>query len=597
MQKLARHIIAGLMTVVVILAAPAPAISSTTSADELARRLATTWLGLQNRDGVFFEFLFAVDGYYGRYGNGMLGAAMLRQGIRRGDAAMQEAGLKAITRQLRAEPYFKSPSVFSHLAVADAFRMAERHLADHPDWPTHRERWAQFLAAVKSVWFSSKRPYFNKYLVEALAQLELVSTGLSSTQQQAVLANPDSARRQAIDLINRKLVAFWRKHRGTVGGRGVLILSDPPLNPLAYHAMSAAMLARVLDHLGGQASPLAWRVLGEVLNASVVLTAPDGDLAYFGRSSEQSWALALTAYAATVAAESPQLPGGWRATYRALAQRAIQRLATYPIGRWGMWIVPSMGEDAEKARQALDGYASMVAYNGLTLIALEWMLQRQPKELRAGKLPGDRNGAWRLPAGHSDFAVVRSKNLWVAVKRRASTVKDRRYDFGPAVLKHRTSSGWVDALPLREKTTPGYRPFGPALHLHGRTGYAFGERVSVRGRNTVMVRGGFRTRTGRWLRRGITFRYRLERCALRLSFAARRDDRYTYAELLGGPVVRQVAGAGDRLLTLTLNQPVRVTVRRGRASADRARTTRAVLRFVSKRNRQVQVVYRVRGCR
>ena len=69
--------------------------------------------------------------------------------------------------------------------------------------------------------------------------------------------------------------------------------------------------------------------------------APDGDLAYFGRSQGQSWALALGALAAARAAAAGPCDRRARA-FQAVADRALGRLAArHPIGPGGMAIVPS----------------------------------------------------------------------------------------------------------------------------------------------------------------------------------------------------------------------------------------------------------------
>ena len=129
-----------------------------------------------------------------------------------------------------------------------------------------------------------------------------------------------------------------------VGGERTFVLSDPPDDPLAYQGLSLRLLRT--RHLAArrQASPAAKRTLREIGNASLWLTAPDGDLAYFGPQP-----------GAGVGARRDRLrrrgrPPGWptttprsRAASARSPQRALERLRdVYGVGRFGLNITPGV---------------------------------------------------------------------------------------------------------------------------------------------------------------------------------------------------------------------------------------------------------------
>src|SRR5205823_6019968 len=155
-----------------------------------------------------------------------------------------------------------SPSVFENMALAASYNLARRELPNDAAFAAVRPVLERALRAIRPVWSGSDHHYFNKYLVEAVAWLELVRTGLHSSE----------------------------------------------------------------------------------------LTGPDGDLAYYGRSQEEAWALGLTAYGAEVAVDGASEDQARR--YRALAVRAMQRLSdSYPVGPEGLWITPATAQNLKAARR------------------------------------------------------------------------------------------------------------------------------------------------------------------------------------------------------------------------------------------------------
>ena len=261
--------------------------------------------------------------------------------------------------------------------------------------------------------------------------------------------------------------------------------------------------------------------------------APDGDLAYFGRSQGQSWALALGALAAGRAASAGGCDRRARA-FQGVAGRALGRLAArHPIGAGGMAIVPAA--DGPATVPAIDDYASEVVYNGLTLTALGWAADTPASGCRAGRILADRaRGGARLPFEDARFATLRRGRVWMAVKQ-SSQPPDGRAAFGIRALKFRTSGGdWIDLVPAApEAAGAPAGTFGPALRLRsGALARPIGTEVEVR-RGRIVVRGGWASR-GRWIRRHVTFRYAPTARGARITLPTRKGDRVVYSALTAG---------------------------------------------------------------
>jgi hypothetical protein len=65
---------------------------------------------------------------------------------------------------------------------------------------------------------------------------------------------------------------------------------------------------------------------------------------------------------------------------------------------------------------------------------------------------------------------------------------------------------------------------GPVLDVNGTRYLAHGTSIAVRPDGVVLVRGGFQNQEGKFLRRGVTFRFAPVRGGVRMSFPLRRGD-------------------------------------------------------------------------
>src|SRR5438876_722994 len=85
-----------------------------------------------------------------------------------------------------------------------------------------------------------------------------------------------------------------------------------------------------------EAIPAAREVMRRAARALWTVASPDGSVSYYGRSQDQSWTLAMTAYGADVTAALPGTSATDSARFHALADRALTRLRDdYAGGAYG----------------------------------------------------------------------------------------------------------------------------------------------------------------------------------------------------------------------------------------------------------------------
>lgn len=532
-------------------------------------QMAAPWLAHQRGDGGFH------GGWIGdgsAYGDSMLGYGLLQAGLQTGDRDMQTAGLRALGYAARRAIRRGSRSAFENLALAGGFNLARVSLPRDPEFQRVRPAWTRALRRIRARWSTSGRRYFNKYLVEAVATLELAKTGLRSSVRGSVLSDRWGARRRAAHFVNRQLAASRALFRtASTRGRASLVLSDPPWNPIAYHALSLGMLGRAVDLLGRNASPHARATLRRVAYASWGLMAPDGDVAYYGRSQEQAWALGLTAFGARTAARFA--PPAGAARLAAVARRALERLAiAHPIGSRGIAITPALADDPVAGWRGLDGYANRTGYAGLSLVAANWAVGAASGPAR-GRIASDRVTAHVVGSGAARLAVVRRGPVWFAVKQSRTAITDLRYDFGLVAMKAAAPgpSGWRDVVQPRPYVRGRNVTAGPVLHRRGRVGYPVGTSISAGRGGWVTVRGGYQTAGGAWLR-AATFRFRASGRCVAISFRLHRGERVAFSTFLSGLERRSARGFNGGGARVTLRpRATRTTVARGYASGAAAR--------------------------
>jgi hypothetical protein len=395
------------------------------------------------------------------------------------------------------------------------------------------------------------RCYSNLKLVDALAVLAITGAGVASPDPAARLGNPAVARATAAAVVNQRIPQVVdHAVRALIDGGpiGGTVLSDPPEDPLAYHALSTFMLGEAVAQLGPAASPAVLRARREALDALSVLVAPDGDASYLGRGQAQVWVPALTAAAlAGGARDEAALHPKRAARYLGAAKRAIDRLrALYP-GPQGLQLVP--GAALRATAEGIDAYAHTIAYNGLTLFGLNAALDALGPIAAVPLGAPAADGRLSVQDEHATgLGVLASGRVWLAVHKTATNPGDLRQDFGWLALKRRTPLGWVDLLAPRPLTLVTPDSGGPALMHLGRpirpTG--FGLRVQS---GRISVNAGYVV--NRRVIRRVRIVWRLSRHGAVLSLrGARPGDRFRMlawtAAGTGGAARRSLTAAGAR---------------------------------------------------
>jgi hypothetical protein len=588
-----RALLAALALVATLLGLPALPPAAASELADLADEIAARWVARQQPDGGFPNPVAAeVALGHGGFAPPPLLYAIQRSGERLGDAARvaaAERGWPGAVHPLNASP-------FDAVAAAHAFR----HLRLSEGTRAVVAAWLRGYAIPRNGALCIRKPgcYTNLRLVDAAAVLAAVRTGLRSEVPGARLTTPVRARRAAARLVNRRVPRIV-DHRlvASIDGRRLrgTVLSDPPANPLAYHALSTFYLAEAVRDLGRRAAPRARRALRESLDALSVLTSPDGDASWMGRGQQLAWVPALTAAAMVEgAAQVARRRPARAARYLAVARRAVRRLRERHLVDWGLRMLP----EPRTTTAGHDYYVHTVAYNGLALHALSRAadVARRLPALRRRALPAERRLAVADPRA-SGVAVSARRGTWLGVHAFTPRHKDLRYDAGLLALKVRgADGGWRDLLAPRPLTEglPRVESAGPMLVRRGVPGLPSGDTIRVARSGAVVVRGAFRTASERALRDGVTFTYRPAPGGATVAVdSVRKGDRYRlllFTRAGTGTWTRRVVTAfGTRVLF-----PVPVRVRRvpGYHSGPVENLDALSVRFRARRDGRLRVRFR-----
>jgi hypothetical protein len=578
---------AAVLLCVTALFAPAAHAQLSNDASSSANEIAEAWTRLATPTGLFPDYL---KGHGTAVPSLGLGYALMASGVRTGAPETIDAGLRAIdygvTHRIRAGDY----GAFDNMAVASAYNLARARLAGNPLFAKHRAAWERFLRRARLCWLPHQGYYANKYLVDGVAALELLRTGLRSRVRGSALASRANTERLARRLVNRVVPAYARRLSGSAGARPAFILSDPSNNALAYHGLSLGFYGRAIELLGPRASRTARATLERAARASWGLMAPDGDVAYIGRSQEQGWALSLTAYGSEIVAQRLPRRGAY---YRGVAAVALSRLRrVHPVGKLGFPITPAIAINSRAGVRGLDAYASGVGYSGLTLMALEWMAHDATPG-RVGAISAARPERHRLSRGRLQFGVRRAGRVWFAVKRAASIrASDLRYDFGLIAFEARGVDGsWSPVMPLRPHTSGRGRSAGPVLHMPGVRGIPHGTRLRFGARGSIAVAGRWQTSGQRTVRGGMRYWVTPSGCGVEVRFAMPRGATVDYSVFLRSlrRIRRERGVLADGTQVVRFPAAAHVRLKGGFSSGSDPRLTEARLRFGAGRARNVAI--------
>ena len=259
------RMLAGAALLLLIL--PSVAGGQAPTADSLSERLASRWMQLQRADGSFADYVASATSDVkrrDRYGPAVFGAALMARGIRTDDSKAVAAALAAL-RYAAAHPDPRRRVIFENVALASAYNDAREQLAELPAFVALRPVLERRLRRIRFEVFGTGRTYSNLHLVEAVAILELLRTGLTSNVRGSVLAQRTRARKLAVRLLERRLRRSGAAPRRSPGlGRdGVPVRSavEPAglSRPVARPALARRAPAR---RHGAHASPRPVRPRG-----------------------------------------------------------------------------------------------------------------------------------------------------------------------------------------------------------------------------------------------------------------------------------------------------------------------------------------------
>jgi hypothetical protein len=585
------------------------------SANPVARfidRLAAPWPKVQKPAGRHFagHYREPVSGGT-RYGDSLMGYAEILTGLRTHKPHLVSSGVRALNFAVPRADLHTRPSIFEILGIASAYNLARRHFPNDPLFARHREEWAEYLRHVKLVRLPATTYFGNHWLVEAVMVRELLRTGVRSPDVHSILGGGRAeAERLSRQLINQRIPAMARVNAVTTPIGRAFVLSDPPDNPLVYQGLSFGFYARAIQVLGDRASPAARRTLVQIARASLLVTAPDGDLAYFGRNQEEAWGLGGTALGAWQTAALGESTPALDAQLRELSERSLRRLdRAYGIGRFGLHYAPIVRKDPAHALGALDPGAGGPSFAGMVQMMLEWARPVARHAPAGATIPADHPLRAKLSHGESRFLVVRRGRFWYAVRPTTSGKHpdDIRADFGLIAFKARGSDGgWRDVSHLRPFTRGGGpESAGPLLRTHGLLGLPFASRVRLAGDGTVSMTAAWRGRptpikyvvarlhTGKAVRAlgyrpgpvyrdGVPIGYAPTACGVRMSVLAHAGDTIEYSVFLTRARARTgPLEVSDDLSRTTFNRPARVSLEGPYYSAVESGLARARLTFAN----------------
>ena len=500
-------------------AAPATAKQLRKQITRVADRAASQWAGMMTTTGVFRN-PWPLDA---ALGHGSFVPPGLAYGVHAGGLRKRDDRLVAAAE--RAWPNSVAPeraSAFDMLAAAYALRHLKLSDGRRAQIADYLSRYGIPLNGGFCI--ADAACYNNLKLVDATAVLAITGLGIRAVDPAARLADPAAARAAAATVVNRRVaqVADFSLRTVEAGARRTgTVLSDPPSDPLAYHALSAFMLDIAVRELGPDASKSARRAREATMEALAVFLSPDGDVSWLGRGQAQVWvpALAAAALAAGARAHPARAP-----RYLGAARVAVRRLERlHATADRGFDVVPGVPE--RTTTNGIDPYVHTVAYNGLTLLGLgvaRDSLRDVPGRTPLRKPPATRRLRVADPEG-TGLGIVANGRVWLAVHAFRRNTSDLRHDFGLLALKRRTArGGWRDMIAARPRTDGSLESSGPALVHRGIPISPVGREFEVR-RDEVEVIADYRT-GGKLIRR-VTLTWSLGRRGARLALdGAKRGD-------------------------------------------------------------------------
>ncbi|MGH2878621.1 MAG: hypothetical protein ACRDK4_03305 [Solirubrobacteraceae bacterium] len=338
---------------------------------------------------------------------------------------------------------------------------------------------------------------FNNYVLAGkLLNLELAHGDLHASRVGARLADPRLVS-QTLRWMARFLPGTTsetaRVHVPGDGDQTGAALSDPSTYPLAYQTLCAAELTRA-TYLAGSSAPKAMRRLETATLWDLLgMTAPNGEISWWGRGQDIVWTTAASFYAAMQGSVlERQAHPDLAARLRRLSQIDLAALRAR-LGPPGFRARPIAGIPGGAG---IDTYYGPVGTTSLALVWLELAREVAPSVSGApAPIPSERSGAWTADPHGADVFTLRRGDVWLGVSARRVD-SDARSGWGLLrALRRRATGAWQALLPDRP-LLPDYHPEPPAgpllISAAGGTLEPHTDRVTS-GSQSIEMSGGWGT--------------------------------------------------------------------------------------------------------
>lgn len=557
--------------------------------DEVSLPATDLLLATQQPDGTFLDPL---RGPVGGSGLTRIVWVALRQASRLNGL---EAALRMHAAELSLAKGTELTQVLPKWILAMVFSDGLQHLLAHPTPLEREEANLGHLQASGTADPCFQKPgCFNNYVLTGrLLNLELAHSGLHATRAGARLADlrlvPNTLRWFAHSLPHYAGAPANVRVPGAGTQIGVA-LSDPSTYPLAYQALCAAELTRAV-YLMGPAAPRATRRLeAEALWDLVGMTAPNGEISWWGRGQDIVWTTAASFYAAMQGSvlEQPVHPD-LAARLRRLAQIDLAALRAR-VAAPGFRARPIAGVPGGAG---IDTYYGPVGTSSLALVFMELAREVAPRVAGpVAPLPSELSGSWSADPRGSGVLTLRRGDVWLGVGARRVD-SDARTGWGLLRSLRRTSTGaWQALLPDRP-LLPGYHPEPPGGPLLVSAHGALEPLTSAVGASSAAI-----TISGRWGKAKHAPRGRWTWApagtGVALTSTCPRGGRLRFVEWL--PSVGRLSLGGDWLargqFSVAFSQPISVQRPPGRYASAREAALTAYAVTVACRTPALRVVWR-----
>lgn len=408
---------------------------------------------------------------------------------------------------------------------------------------------------------------FNNYVVMSeLMNLELWATGLKAGAPSSRLGDTAIVSHSLSRMIKRASAHSSRGYVVDQAGHALpsSLISDPSTYPLAYQALTTAMIVRGVD-LASRRHAISWQTRAYVtrmLRSLVITVAPTGEVAWMGRGQDTAWSLAAVLYAST-AGQRIISDNTLRGQLSRLAEIELGALDSRSKGDRFLQVRPD-----NQSGKGFDHYASAI---GNASLAMTFLQLARPELSRVAKPGGPTVAA--TPGAHaydsgSHVLTARTARGWMGIHTVASHKTDPRYDFGLLRALALRDGKWVQLMPSRPitdgkpaltsaPTIDGAKPVVSKVETSGETSYVLaswrgrGARFSWRIENgAAVMRGtcpaGRSVAMTAWLpQTGPLNKY--GRTLARAGYSITVDRPYTYTQYRSGASSRHTALAAYAL--------------------------------------------------